>query len=192
MKLNIVFLFLLFFGFQLQAQVEQEKYLSIAGRIVDLDSGDPMGGVKIVNETRNNIVASKINGFYSIVAAPGDIIRFTHVGYEPEYMRINQTESTKATVMIHLKQDDYYIEEVIVGNLPSADELNDYFMSLEVDADLSREIVEANPQTFKILDNIEEPPPGGPVSFLKKHVFDKLKQKKKKPGRTKNLPKYQD
>lgn len=168
------------------------KLISIAGQIVDIDTGEAKGGVKVVNETRNQINASKVSGYYSIVAAPGDIIRFSHIGYEPEYMRINDFDGTKTFVKIHLTQDDYYIEEVIVGELPSESELNDYFMSVDVGDDLSREIVEANPDTFKILDNIKEPPPGGPVSFLKKNVFDKIKKKKKKPGRTGKLPKYKE
>ncbi len=187
----IILLVAVFISETVLAQSDSVKYISIAGRIDDLDTGAPMGGVMIVNQTRNSEVLSKQNGFYSIVAAPGDIIRFSSVGYEPEYMRINPSNNTKATVMIHLKQDDYYIEEVIVS-LPSESELNDYFMSLEVDEDPDRALAEANPETFKILDNIEEPPPGGPVSFLKDKVFDKMKKKKRKPSRSKSLPKYRD
>ena len=168
---------------------QEVKLISIAGQIVDLDSSEAMGGVKVVNETRNQTIASTKSGYYSIVAGPGDIIRFSHVGYEPEYMRVNEFEGTKTFVKIHLKEDAYFIEEVIVGELPSESELNEYFMSLDVDEDLSRAIVEANPETFRILDNIVEPPPGGPISFLKDKVFDKLKEKKKKPGRAKDLPK---
>lgn len=191
---QIQFLLVLFFGFYgsiALAQDTEPKFLSIAGRIQDADSGEPLGGVRIINQTRNSEVLSKSNGFYSIVAAPGDVVRFSSIGFEPAYMKINETDNTKATVMIHLKPDAYYIEEVIVS-LPSLNELNDYFMSLEVDDDMSRSLAEANPETFKILDNIEEPPPGGPVSFLKDAVFDKIKQKSKKPGRAKQLPKYKD
>ncbi len=168
------------------------KLISIAGQVLDIETGEAIGGVKVVNQTRNQVIATKNSGFYSIVAAPGDIIRFSHVGYEPEYMRINEFEGTKTFVKIHLTEDAYYIEEVIVGELPSESELNDYFMSVEVEDDISRDIVDANPETFKILDNIEEPPPGGPVSFLKKAVFDKIKKKKKKPGRSEKLPKYKE
>jgi len=177
---------------QSDSEPKELKLISIAGQTIDMESGDALGGVKIINETRNQTIASKVSGYYSIVAAPGDIIRFSHIGYEPEYMRINDFDGTKTFVKIHLTEDAYFIEEVIVGELPSESELNDYFMSVDVGDDISREIVEANPETFKILDNIKEPPPGGPVSFLKKHVFDNIKKKKKKPGRSNKLPKYKE
>ncbi len=173
------------------SQSDSVRYISIAGRIQDQESKEALGGVRIVNQTRNAEVLSKANGFYSIVGAPGDIIRFSSVGYEPEYMRLNDTGSSKATVMIYMNPDDYYIEEVIVS-LPSESELNDYFMSLDVDEDLNQSIAEQNPETFNILDNIKEPPPGGPVSFLKDKVFDKMKQKKKKPKAAKKIPKYKN
>ena len=173
-------------------QAEDYRYVSIAGQIKDATSGDIISGVKITNETRNNANLSKQNGFYTIVAVTGDIIRFSHLGYEPIYMKVNQDAGSKETVMIEMDPSDVYIEEVVVGTLPSLDELNDAFMALDVDDDLSRELAEQNPDTFNILESIDEPAPAGPVSFLKKHVFDKIKQKKKKKGRAKELPKYKD
>ena len=175
-----------------QAVKDSLRYVSIAGQIKNAQSGDILSGVKITNESRNNTVISKGNGFYSIVAVTGDIIRFTHVGYEPIYMKVNNDAGSTETVMVQMDPSDIYIEEVVVGELPSLDELDEAFMALEVDDDKSRELAEKNPETFRILEEIEEPAPGGPVSFLKKHVFDKIKKKSKKPGRAKNLPKYKD
>lgn len=193
-----LFAALFVFGLSTQtafAQDEQQddlRYVSIAGQIKDTKTDDVLAGVKITNESRNNAVLSKRNGFYSIVAVTGDIIRFSHVGYEPIYMRVNQDAGSKETVMVKMDPSDIYLDEAVVGELPSLDQLDEAFMALEVDKDISRELAEQNPETFRILNEIEEPAPGGPVSFLKKHVFDKIKEKSKKPGRSKKLPKFKD
>lgn len=179
---------------QEEASTEEQpeyRYVSIAGQIKDSETGDILSGVKITNETRNNANLSKGNGFYTIVAVTGDIIRFSHIGYAPIYMKVNQDAGSKETVMVEMDPTDIEIEAVDV-RLPSLDELNEVFMAMEVDDDKSRELAERNPETFRILEEIEEPAPGGPVSFLKKHVFDKIKQKSKKKGRAKNLPKYKE
>lgn len=174
-----------------KAQDDSLRYVNLAGQITDAKSGKILRGVKIYNETRDYGGLSKRNGFYTMVAVTGDIIRFSHVGYEPIYMRINQSASSKETVMVQMDENALYIEEVDVdANLPSVDDLNDAFMEVEVTDDLNRELAEQNPETFTILSEIETPPPGGPVSFLKTHVFDKIKEKKKKPGRAKKLPTY--
>lgn len=190
------FLFVLAFSFMSELTFSQEedslRYVSIAGRIQNSETGEILPGVKITNETRNNSVLSKSNGFYSIVAVTGDIIRFSFVGYEPVYMKVNQSAKAKETVMVNLDPNDIYIEEVVVGELPSLNELDEAFMALEIEEDKGRELAEKNPETFNILDEVEEPAPGGPVSFLKKHVFDKIKKKSKKPGRHKKLPKHQE
>lgn len=197
-NLLFVFVVLLFIGQKSLAQEEnteeqtEYRYVSIAGQIKDSKSDDVLSGVKITNETRNNAKLSNQEGFYTIVAVTGDIIRFSHIGYEPMYMKVNQTASSKETVMVELDPSDVYIEAIQVGALPSLDELDEAFMALEVEKNKSRELTERNPETFTILEEIEEPGPGGPVSFLKKHVFDKIKKKSKKKGRAKKLPKYKD
>jgi len=178
-------------AFQAEAQNDSLRYVNIAGRINDANTGKILRGVKIYNESRDYGQVSKNNGFYTLVVVTGDIIRFSHVGYEPVYMRINANADSKETIMIVMKESANYIEEVIVdADLPSESELGKAIMALDIDEDKGRELAEQNPDTFNILDTINTPPPGGPVSFLKKHVFDKIKEKKRKPGRKGKLPKY--
>ncbi len=173
-----------------QDDKQDYRYVSITGQIKDSKTGEILRGVKIYNESRSYGALSKQNGFYTIVAVTGDIIRFSHVGYEPLYMKINDNASTKETIGVELEENSIYIEEIIVGELPSFEELDEVFMAYDVDEDQSRVLTENNPETFNILEEINEPGPRGPVSFLKKHVFDKIKEKKRKRGKAKSLPKY--
>lgn len=193
----ILFICLTFMGQWVIAQNEVDskqeiQYVSIVGQITNSSTQEIITGVTVTNETRNNTVLSRKNGFYTIVAATGDIIRFSSVGFEPIYMKINDKASSKETVMVKMDPRDITIQEVVVGELPAYDELNDVFMTMEIDEDLSRELAEKNPETFKILSEIEQPAPGGPVSFLKKEIFDKIKQKKRKKGRKKVLPTFKN
>lgn len=186
----MTFLITMFSGLSL-AQEDSLRYVSISGLIKDEVNGEILRGVKIYNETREYGSLSKSNGFYTIVAVTGDIIRFSAVGYAPLYMQIEEEARTREIVSVNMEQSDVYIEEVVVGELPALDQLNAAFMALDIDDDPGRELASRNPDTFNILDNIDTPAPRGPVSFLKKHVFDKIKQKKRKPGKAKKLPKYE-
>lgn len=187
---KIIGIFIVFISFmQTMNAQDKEKYVSFVGQITEIESGAVMPEVTVTNETRNNTVFSKRNGFYSIVAAKGDIIRFSHVGFDPVYMRVNDSAKSKETIMVQMTKSDIAIDEVVVS-MPSLDELNDYFMDVDVEADKSRELSEQNPDTFRILDKIEKPAPGGPVSFLKKAVFDKIKKKSRKKHKAKSLPKF--
>jgi len=188
---GLLILILSFGAFTLQAQEDSLRYVSITGLIQEEGSNDIIRGVKVFNESREYGTLGRNNGFYTIVAVTGDIIRFSAVGYAPLYMKIENEARTKETINIKLEQSDIYIEDVIVdADLPTYEQLDEYFNSLDIDEDPGRELAERNPETFSILDSIDEPPPRGPVSFLKKHVFDKIKQKKRKPGKAKKLPKY--
>lgn len=186
-----VLLFLMIFASCIAIAQEEEnpkQLVSIVGKVTDKSTGEILSGVTVVNQHRNSSEYSKRNGFYSIVAAEGDIIRFTSVGYKPVYMRVNKEAGSRETIMIGMEPDVNMIDSVVVS-LPSLDELNDALMSVDVGTDENRTLAENNENTFNILESIEEAPGKGPVTFVSDIINNKIKKKMRKPGRKKVLPK---
>lgn len=89
--------------------IPSSKLESINGVIKD-DKGEPLAGVAVKNESMNTIIASDINGNYTIKAKEGDKLSFSLIGMETYY-----TSAGKNTVLnIPMKMDVIALNDVVV------------------------------------------------------------------------------
>lgn len=83
---------------------------SMQGIVKDAITGIPLYPVIVVNRTTQQAVTTNDKGFYSISAAPGQIVAFSFIGYSTEEkMRILGVASAQLDVLMHPL--DYELQE---------------------------------------------------------------------------------
>lgn len=117
-----------------------DKLVQLSGLILTSDSlmGIPYATVIIKNQARGTF--SNYQGFFSLVAAMGDTVRFTAVGYRDELVRIPDTLSrSKYSIIQLLSADTIYLPETVIYPWPTKEEFKQAFLTMSVpDDDLER------------------------------------------------------
>ena len=83
---------------------------TITGIVTDADN-TPLVGVTVVIEGTTTGTVTDIKGYYSIQASPGDQLRFSFVGMEPQ--RFTVTDQT-TTIDVQLTTESTSLEEIVV------------------------------------------------------------------------------
>lgn len=83
---------------------------TITGKVIDVESGEPLIGATVIDENTAKGTITDINGDYSI-KVEGDKISFSYIGYQSETFDVkeSQTLNVKMTSVLHLD------ELVVVG-----------------------------------------------------------------------------
>lgn len=124
------------------AETEQDtiRYIQFSGFAVDADSLIPVPYTMVYNSTRKSGKLSDVYGYFSLVAAPGDRIRFSSVTYQESYFTIPDTITNDKYTMYYLMEaDTTLISPVVIYPWPSKEEFADAFVNFDVpDDDLER------------------------------------------------------
>lgn len=81
----------------------------INGKITD-DIGEPLPGVTIQNKTTQKIVASDLDGYYSIEAKEGDVLSFASIGM----IGYDGTVGKTSILNVQMKPDAIALQDVVV------------------------------------------------------------------------------
>lgn len=140
MKKAIAILLISTFGLTTAFSQKTDKLVQLSGLILTSDSlmGIPYATVIIKHEARGTF--SNYQGFFSLVAALGDSVRFTAVGYRDEVIVIPDTLSKgKYSIIQLLSQDTIYLPETVIYPWPTKEEFKQAFLTMNVpDDDLER------------------------------------------------------
>jgi hypothetical protein len=119
---------------------DSSKYVQFSGFVIDSDSLIPVPYAGVYNKTRKSGRLADLYGYFSIVASPGDVIRFTSVSYKDSYMTIPDTISgSRYTMYFMMETDTFLIQPVYIYPWPSQEEFADAFVNFDVpDDDLER------------------------------------------------------
>ncbi|MDO6518714.1 SusC/RagA family TonB-linked outer membrane protein [Zobellia uliginosa] len=104
---------LLLFGIcSLLASAMQGQSPNISGTIVD-ETGIPLLGVTVLNESSNKGTVTDFDGNYTIEADNGDVLKFSYIGYTEKSVSVG----TSPTINITLEPNVQSLNEVVVTAL---------------------------------------------------------------------------
>jgi len=119
----------------LSAQQEQDGLVQFSGMIVTEDYNQliPVPYVNVIIEGSGRGTYSNLDGFFSIVAAKGDVVLFSAVGFKPvEYTIPDTLNSDRYTIYQMLTTDDVLLPETVVYPWPSREHFNLEFLAMNV------------------------------------------------------------
>jgi hypothetical protein len=129
----LTLLFLLTFNTQSSAQGTEKQLVQLSGLVLSSDSliGIPYTTVIIKGTGRGTI--SNAQGFFSIVAAQGDELVFSSIGFELGYYKINDTLDEKRYSIVQLlTMDTVFLPETMVYPWPTKEQFREAFLSLNI------------------------------------------------------------
>ncbi len=112
-------LFMLAFGIMMSLVVFGQQ-VRVSGTVTDASDGTTLPGVNVVVRGTLTGAITGINGEYSLMASPGDVLVFTFIGYLPQEI----TLGSQTVVNVALRTDVQALEEVVVigyGTVRKAD-----------------------------------------------------------------------
>ncbi|MDY0084264.1 MAG: carboxypeptidase-like regulatory domain-containing protein [Ignavibacteriaceae bacterium] len=133
MRKQILYLF-----FLLSISVFSQKYefIQFSGAVVTGDSLNPVPFTHIIVKGTSRGTISNINGFFSFVAQPNDIVIFSSIGLKKGYYKIPDTLSADNYTMFQVMQPDtIFLPETVIYPWPSPTNFKNAFISLNVPDD---------------------------------------------------------
>lgn len=124
------------------SKVKKERIIQFSGVLVDADDLSPLPYATIQIEGTNRGVISNINGFFTFVAATGERIRFSSVGYRPVTILLSDTlTEDRYSVVQSMVKDTIMLTETVIYPWPSKEKFREAFVQLELpesEADILR------------------------------------------------------
>jgi hypothetical protein len=135
-KYSIVLITLIFSSFFTAAQSDEFKLVQLSGVVVSEDSLEavPFTTIRIKNSSHGTI--SDVYGYFSLVAAMGDTIQFSSIGYQSTEFEVPDTLSGNRYSMIQiLVSDTVLLKEYTVYPWPSREQFKQAFLNLDIPDD---------------------------------------------------------
>ncbi len=179
----------------------QDHYVQVSGLVKNKADGNMLEGVKITNLTRPSVSMSNASGVFSIVAVPGDKIRFSHLSMDSYFITVPKNAGKSYFEVVELNIDPEEIERVLIERLPAWADLADSLMNYDIPPDAARELAERHPDVFTILDTVVAHEPSllrfkngkvesSPISWFYEKVIKKIRERQPKPEKKATLPKF--
>lgn len=130
-----------------------EKFLQFSGVVLDRDSLNPVPFVSVhVNDRARTV--TDYYGFFTVVASPGDIIKFTSLTHKTLSYKISDTASLKYYYIIQvLMKDTIQLQTVEVYPWPTKEEFRRAFLNLDLsDTDYDRADRNINQQVLTYIE----------------------------------------
>lgn len=181
------------FGIQAHQLAGQEPLATIVG-LVHVDSSNevvPYAAIQVKGTNRGTYSAA--NGFFSVVASPGDTLVARSLGFYKSYVPVPDTiENGMTIVIISMVRDTMSLEEVVVYPWPSKAQFREAFLALNIKDTHSFQMGPL--PGIKQVENpvpIKPNPIMNPASFLYEEILLKLLDRLPKRKRVKELPKWE-
>jgi hypothetical protein len=138
-RLLLTPLFLLVFSKSSAQSVDLESYgklIQLSGVIMQGDSLSPVPYVHIFNKTLGNGTVSDLYGFFTLVARPGDSLRFSSIGFKKSYYHLSDTLNSSRYSIFHiLSEDTIMLAPSYIYPWPSKELFADAFVKTEIPND---------------------------------------------------------
>lgn len=158
------------------AQAQEKPLVQFSGIIYNVDSNVVVPYVTVTNKNKNNkTVSANFQGYFSFVAAQGDTILFSAVGYRREALVIPNLEEEEKSYTVVVKMKPVVVNLPTVSVLPwaSVDEFTKEFMSMKF-ADDDLEIAKKNVARSSLMAMARDLPRDGQemrgVNFQNNHI----------------------
>lgn len=186
-------LVLIFLADGLHLAAQDDDLRSVSGIIHEEGTREvvPYVAIQVKGTTRGAYSAP--NGFFSIVAAPGDTLVFQALGFVKTKVGIPDTVAgERLSIIVGLRRDTFQLEEVVVYPWPSKEQFRQAFLALETNEPFAL-TMQPIPGIRRI-DNpvpIEPNPIMNPVSFLYEKVILELMKRTPKRKKIGELPTWE-
>ena len=174
----------------LRAQEDERPLVSVSGIVYEkgVDFPVPFATVMVKGTSRGTI--SAVNGFFSIVAHPGDTLRFSSVGYKYVLLPIPDTlQRTRVSVMVPMPTDTVMLAEAVVYPWPGREQFREAFLALEVQEPFTHRMMPI--PGIRRIDTpipLEPHPFWNPVSFVYDNVVLEMIRRMPKKRVARELP----
>lgn len=159
----IIFAFCTFLSV-VSAQTDKLDAIQVSGLVVDLDSNKAIPFVTVRIKKSKMGTISDYNGFFTVMAKPGDTLLFTSVGYKSGLFFVPENpDEARIYIQKQLKKDTIKLNQVTV--MPFSKEgFEKAFMDLKLDdEDYERAMKNLNEQEMALI--AENTPLSGGVTF---------------------------
>lgn len=107
--------------------------MQLSGIVMSADSLHPVFYASVWNATDKRGELSNINGFFSVVAEPGDVIRFSAVGFRAaEYAIPTDIKGNMHSIVQFLERDTVQLPEVLIRPWPKPSQLKQAVLGLDL------------------------------------------------------------
>jgi hypothetical protein len=169
----------------------QENLIQLSGIVQEARTGYPLSYATVqVMHTYRGTVASA-NGFFSIVVAPNDSIRFSSVGYESKTFVVpDSIHDIITSIGVFLSIDTMLLDVVEVYPWPAREDFSDAFLALQL-AD-ARLTMGPLPGIKTVVDTVPQAPTiWNPISLLYEEIFKPIEWNRVKRRKSTELPKWE-
>ena len=113
---------------------QEVKPIQLHGIVVSNDSlKQLLPNVQILVKSRGQMTISDLNGFFSLVAMPGDTLFFQHIGFKLQKFWVDDTlDGDEFLSRVVLEWDTEILDPVIVYPWPSKENFKEEFLAMEV------------------------------------------------------------
>jgi signal peptidase I len=120
----------------LQAQRDQGRLIQVSGVVMTSDSLVAVPFVNVYNYNSGKGAVTNYQGFFTLIAQPGDSIRFSCVGFKPKvYFLGENLKGTRYTIIQLLTTDTVHLDATVIYPWPSRAEFKEAFLALELPTD---------------------------------------------------------
>lgn len=120
-------------AFSQEEKVTRNELVQFSGIISDTDSNVVVPYVSIKNKNTGRVYAANYQGYFSVVARPGDAFVFSAIGfYEKEITIPMEIVDNKFTMMVQIRPEVIYLKAVRIYPWATVEEFNKEFLSMQV------------------------------------------------------------
>jgi signal peptidase I len=125
---------------QNQTKKTEERLIQLSGIVVEGDSLKGVPFTSIVVKKTNHGAVTDFEGFFTLIAKPGDVIEFVNLGYkDAEYIIPDTLKATHYDVVQTIHRDTFTLKQVDIYPWPSKEDFKADFLSRNVaNTDLDR------------------------------------------------------
>ncbi len=118
----------------------EEKLVQLSGVVVEGDSLKGVPFTSIVVGKTNHGAVTDFDGFFTLIAKPGDLIEFVNLGYKDAQYTVPDTlKATHYSIVQIIRRDTFTLKEIAVYPWPNKEDFKDAFLKRNVaNTDLDR------------------------------------------------------
>ena len=168
MKIKFIFLYLfvllLFSGISQQNKTDS-LYIQFSGIVVTQDSLKPLPYCTVIDKSTRRGTITDFFGYFSFVAKPNDVIRFSSVGYKNAEFIIPDTLTTNKYSLIQIMfEDTIMLKTATIYPWPSKEQFAKAFVETKIPNDDYQRAL-ANLSRSQLQDRMEFTPMDGALNF---------------------------
>lgn len=130
---RLILSLLLVASFQSGLVAQTTELVQFSGIVMSSDTLEAIPYTHVVNTRNATGAVSNTQGFFSFVAAAGDTILFTSIGYKPsEFVIPNELTSTKYSVIQLMTSDTIFLDETLIYPWPTPEDFREAFLALDL------------------------------------------------------------